>query len=245
MRRTRGGAHPGHRFRAFTDTAPVSERELASRAGIGWVGKNTLVIHPRIGSWFFLGGILTTLPLEPPAEHRPIRDHCGTCTRCIDACPTDAITPYSVDASRCISYLTIEHRSPIDPVFFESIGNRIAGCDICQDVCPHNRPRPGVLQPVPRGEYTPNRSGLDLFDVLGWSAADRAEALRGSALKRIKLDMFRRNALIAIGNLYRDTRDAHCLEVIRTCQGDDSDLVRTTARALLSDLDRPGVSRKR
>ncbi|MEO1716504.1 MAG: tRNA epoxyqueuosine(34) reductase QueG [Planctomycetota bacterium] len=234
--------YPEHSFRAFTDTAPVSEREFAARAGIGWIGKNTLVINPRIGSWFCLGGILTTLAIERPDDQQPIRDHCGTCTRCIDACPTDAITPYSVDASRCISYLTIEHRSPIEPVFFEPIGNRIAGCDICQDVCPHNRPRLGTRQPTPRPEYEPSHNSFDLFEVVGWSAEARSEALRGSALKRIKLDMFRRNALIAIGNLYREEGDARYLDALRSAVDDPSDLVSRTARDVLRDLGPPTAS---
>ncbi len=230
---------PGHSFRAFTDTAPVMERELAVRAGIGWTGKHTLAINPTLGSWFVLGGILTTLELTPPAEQKAITDHCGSCTRCIDACPTGAITPYSVDASRCISYLTIEHRSAIDPEFFEPIGDWIAGCDICQEVCPHNSPRPTAAPGERHPAYEPRRNGFDLLQVLSWSPEDRTSELRGSALKRIKLDMFRRNALIALANAYRGSRDSRLLEAIRAAVDDGSELVSQTARDLLSRLDPP------
>ncbi|MEO0631374.1 MAG: tRNA epoxyqueuosine(34) reductase QueG, partial [Planctomycetota bacterium] len=233
---------PEHRFRAFTDTAPVAERELAARAGIGWTGRHTLAINPELGSWFVLGGILTTLELTPPSEQRVVPDHCGTCTRCVDACPTDAITPYSVDASRCISYLTIEHRSPIDPELFGAIGDWIAGCDICQEVCPHNSPRPKGDVGSRHAAYEPVRLGFDLKEVARWSAEDRAEAVRGSALKRIKLDMFRRNALIAIGNAFRERGDQAMLDVIEAATADESELVRQTARDLLADLGRPPAS---
>ncbi|MEM8756783.1 MAG: tRNA epoxyqueuosine(34) reductase QueG [Planctomycetota bacterium] len=193
-------AYPEDRFRAVVDTAPVPERELAVRAGIGWTGKHTLAIHPRAGSWMLLGCVLTTLELPPPPEQERHTDHCGTCTRCIDACPTDAIEPYSVDARRCISYLTIEHRSAIDEPLHPGMGDWLAGCDICQRVCPHNSPRPGATEFAAHPAYASQRSGLDLFEVLGWSDEDRRTAFAGSALTRMKLHMLRRNALIAIGN---------------------------------------------
>ncbi|MFM9957399.1 MAG: tRNA epoxyqueuosine(34) reductase QueG [Phycisphaerales bacterium] len=191
--------HPTHDFRAFVDTAPVHERELAVRAGLGWIGKNTLLINPRKGSWLFLGGVLTTLelahPSPPLAGGEP--DHCGTCTRCIDACPTKAITPYSVDATRCISYLTIERRSETPPPkeLAAGFGEWLYGCDICQEVCPHNSPRPegmevGEMNPA----YTPRRTSFDLLEVLGWTEEDRRRALKGSAMKRAKLEMWKRNA---------------------------------------------------
>ncbi len=236
------GEHPGHTFRAFTDTAPVMERELAARAGIGWTGKHTLTINPRLGSWFFLGGILTTLELEPPPDQPAVEDHCGTCTRCIDACPTDAITPYSIDARRCISYLTIEHRSRIEPVYFERMGDWIAGCDICQEVCPHNSARPSPDPALAHSDYAPRGESFDLLKVLGWTAEDRAEAFRGSALKRIRLDMIRRNALVAAANAWRDTGEVAYLEAVRAAAHDEAELVRTTARDLLDDLDLPAAS---
>lgn len=193
--------HPGAAFRAFVDTAPVLERELAARCGIGWQGKHTLTIHPRLGSWFLLGGIVTTLDLPAPATQRPATDHCGTCTRCIDACPTHAIEPYAVDARKCISYLTIEHRAPVDEALQAGIGDWIFGCDICQEVCPHNSPRPGEPSVRPNPAYEAQQEGFDLLAVLGWTEEDRRAAFRGSSMKRARLDMMRRNAAIAAGNL--------------------------------------------
>lgn len=213
-------AHQGHEFRAFVDTAPVLEREHALRAGLGWIGKHTLLIHPEMGSWMLLGGVLTTLAIAPQASQRVMEDHCGTCTRCIDACPTKAITPYSVDARRCISYLTIEHRGPIDPAFHRAIGEWLFGCDICQDVCPHNRERNSAVasaqsgKPLipgreggdsstlaPHPDYASRRASFDLLEVLGWSESDRRRALAGSAMKRAKLEMWKRNAEIVAKNL--------------------------------------------
>ena len=186
-------------FRVFTDTAPIAERELAQRAGIGWTGKHTLAIDPDRGSWFVLGGFLTTLDLPVPSGQRVITDHCGTCTRCIDACPTDAITPYSVDASRCISYLTIEHRSMIDSALSTKIGDWFAGCDICQEVCPHNRPRAEQRELV-----ASERSTFNLLDVLAWDEQTRRARFAKSALKRISLTQAHRNAAINAGQAIND-----------------------------------------
>lgn len=192
---------PPEQFRAFVDTAPVMEREYAARAGLGWIGKHTLVIHPRLGSWLLLGGIVTTLKIEPPPQQPVVEDHCGTCTRCIDACPTNAITPYSVDARRCIAYLTIEHRGQIDPSLAAGVGDWVFGCDICQEVCPHNSPRAGDVDVgAPRGDYAPKVVSLPLLEVLGWKPEDRSRELRGSAMKRATLPMIKRNAIIAMGN---------------------------------------------
>lgn len=194
--------HPGAGFRAFVDTAPVLEREYAARAGLGWIGKHTLLIHPRLGSYLLLGGVLTTLELQPPSEQEEVPDHCGTCTRCIDACPTRAISERSVDASRCISYLTIERREPVAPEFYEKIGTWLYGCDICQEVCPHNSTRAAGVGPagsVPP-EYAPVNDSFDLLEVLGWREEDRAREFRGRALKRATLDMMKRNAAIVLKN---------------------------------------------
>jgi len=203
---------PVESFRAFTDTAPIMEREHALRAGLGWIGKHTLLIDPDLGSYTLLGGILTTLHLEPPVEQRRVADHCGTCTRCIDACPTDAITPYAVDASRCISYLTIEHRSPIDPSLHEPMGRWLFGCDVCQEVCPHNAPRRGDA--TRDGEVNPayeaDRRGFDVLQVLGWSEEDRRSAFTGSAMKRARLEMMKRNAAVVAGNILAE-REAPAL----------------------------------
>lgn len=199
---------PDAHTRIFTDTAPVAERELAQRAGLGWTGKHTLAINAQRGSWFVLGGFLTTLELRAPREQPVATDHCGSCTRCIDSCPTDAITPYSVDASRCVSYLTLEHRGPIAAEFLEGIGPRLAGCDVCQDVCPHNRPRREVSLADPPAESTV-RTGFDLLDVLGWDEATRRARFAGSALKRLSLAQAQRNAAINAQHALRSGTLSH------------------------------------
>ncbi len=241
--------HPGAQFRAFVDTAPVMERDLAARAGLGWVGKHTLLIHPRLGSYFFLGGVLTTIEIDSPASQRPVADHCGTCTRCIDACPTGAITPYAVDARRCISYLTIEHREPIEPGFFPAMGDWVFGCDICQDVCPHNAGRQQAtgnrqqeeLATVPNADYAPHRESFDLLEVLGWSEDDRRRAFESSALKRARLDMMKRNALIAAGNALARRDDAALRARIESLALDQNEpeLVRCSARQVLDRVRSP------
>jgi len=190
--------HPDADFKVFVDTAPVLERELAHRAGLGWTGKHTLLIHPQAGSYMLLGGIVTTLDFAPPKSQRQEPDHCGSCIRCIDACPTDAITPYSVDARKCISYLTIELREEIEPALATKIGDWIYGCDICQEVCPHNSLRDEA--PPANPIYNADRDRFDLLEVLGWTENDRREAFTGSAMKRAKLDMMHRNAKIVAAN---------------------------------------------
>jgi len=234
-------SYPGAKFRTFVDTAPVPEREYAARAGLGWIGKHTLLIHPRLGSYTLLGGVFTTLDLAQPPEQAVFPDHCGTCTRCIDACPTDAITPYSVDATRCISYLTIERRGPIDPAFHGPIGRWIYGCDVCQEVCPHNSPRPGVDGP----DASPQRDSFDLLAVLNWNEQDRRREFQGTALKRATLAMIKRNALIVAGNLLseeagkEDPLHTELRERVRALAGDDREhpLVRETAATILKRLD--------
>jgi epoxyqueuosine reductase len=190
---------PGERFRSFVDSAPVHEREHAQRAGLGWVGKHTLLIHPRAGSWFVLGGMLTTLHLPELPEGAPIADACGTCTRCIDVCPTGAITPYSVNASRCISYLTLEHEGPVDADLGAQTAPWLAGCDVCQEVCPHNSARAGAGVGTGTGAESGARAraSLPILDVLAWDGAERARALGASAVKRASLEMLRRNAVLA------------------------------------------------
>ena len=231
--------HPRAAFRAFTDTAPVLERELAQRAGIGWIAKHTLVIDPQLGSYLLLGGVLTTLRLEP--ARTPVTDHCGTCTRCIDACPTDAITPYSVDASRCISYLTIERREPIDEAFHEAIGPWLFGCDICQEVCPHNDPRPRRPSAAMNEAYRPieergrPRESFDLLEVLAWTEDDRRRAFKSSALKRATLDMMKRNATIVAANRLSERDDPGLRARLEQVAIDDAEppMVRNAARCAL------------
>jgi epoxyqueuosine reductase len=196
--------------RAYADTGPVSERILAKYAGLGWLGKNTLLLNQSQGSFFFLGIILTSLDLEPslsPAQAPP-PDLCGSCRKCIDACPTDALVePYVMDARRCISYLTIELRGSIPVEFREAIGDNVYGCDICQDVCPHNRKSPATDLPDFQPRVIP--SGESLFQPrLEWLASlseqEFREAFRGSAVKRAKWRGLVRNACIALGNAKLD-----------------------------------------
>ena len=187
---------PQAETRCGTDSVPVMEREYAARAGIGWVGKHTGVLHPQFGSWLLLGEVLTTLDL--PAD-QPMADACGTCTRCIDACPTQAITaPYQLDARRCISYLTIEHTGDIDPALRQKMGDWLYGCDVCQDVCPHNGRAPESNTPwvQPR---TPANS-IDPRAVLNWTKDDYHQFTRRSAMRRVKLPQFQRNARIVLQN---------------------------------------------
>jgi epoxyqueuosine reductase len=207
--------------RAYADTGPVQERILAKYAGLGWLGKNTLLLNQGIGSWFFLGTILTTLDLVPTLEdpHTVAPDLCGSCRRCIDACPTDALVqPYVMDARRCISYLTIELRGSIPEEFRAPMGQHVYGCDICQDVCPWNRRAPITREPElqPRrfapGEESAARaddSGENSENSLFWprlewlaslSEQEYREAFRGSAIKRTKWRGLVRNACIALGN---------------------------------------------
>lgn len=243
--------YPGHIYRATTDTAPIFERELATRAGLGWTGKHTLMIHPRLGSYFLLGTIVTTLPMQtsemagfPEPLGQPI-DHCGSCTRCIDACPTGAIAPYSIDARRCISYLTLEHRGAIEPQYHEAMGDWLAGCDICQDVCPHNRRRHDAIadgnDPLnvhPRYTAHGFTHAFSLLEVLNWSAEDRQKAFTGSALKRVKLDMIQRNALIAAGNfLIEQEHEALQNKITQLAHADNvPPLVRDTAHMVCKRL---------
>lgn len=227
---------PDDRFRAFVDTSPVMERELAMRAGLGWIGKHTLLLHPSRGSFALLGGVAATLDLSPPADQCRMPDHCGTCTRCIDACPTHAITPYHVNASRCVSYLTIEHRGPIPPEHDEGIGDWIFGCDVCQEVCPHNRGRDASTI---RPEYAPRRIGFDLLEVLGWDEGDRRSRFARSAMKRATLAMMKRNATIAAGNHLKNRHDPALRRAIEHIAWDakEDEMVRATARRVLMTLE--------
>ena len=186
--------YPGVRTRSGTDSVPVMEKELAVRAGVGWMGKNTCVISPRLGSWILLGEVLTTMDL-PPDE--PVTDRCGTCTRCIDACPTNALTPYQLNGTRCISYLTIEHRGDIPADLKPGIGDWLYGCDICQEVCPFNRkPTIATTDDVqPRIPAT-----LDARRVLDWSIEDYRAITKGTAIKRVKLPVLQRNAETVLAN---------------------------------------------
>lgn len=241
---------PGHVFRTTVDSAPTLEREHAERAGLGWIAKDTMLIDPDIGSYTLLGATVTTLELSPTGETSRVPDACGSCTRCIDACPTGAISPYRVDAARCISYLTIEHRSPIDPSLHRAMGDWIFGCDVCQEVCPHNSAQGrGRAGRKPNAAYMPRRKGFDLLELLGWDEGARREAFSTSAMKRATLAMFKRNAIIAISNQVAEgvmggaQREA-AIARLRVAAADTSEdeLVRVTARQVLASLDAPRPS---
>ncbi len=190
--------------RVCVDTAPLMERDWAAEAGLGWIGKNTMVLRHQLGSYFFLGALITTLELTPDD---PVLDRCGMCTACLDACPTDAFpAPYEMDASRCISYLTIEHRGDIPEELASKMGNWVFGCDICQEVCPYNRRAP--LSREPRFAIRPPGPRPLLDDILAWSTDDYRETLRGSAMKRAKLEMLKRNARIAKENAAGSASDS-------------------------------------
>jgi len=179
--------------RPYVDTGPLLERPIAALAGLGWQGKNTILLNPQQGQWMFLGCILTSLDLAPDT---PARDRCGTCTRCIDACPTGAITaPYQIDARRCISYLTIEHHGPIPAEFRTAIGNHLYGCDDCLDVCPWNRWAQHTREAKFRARDYP-----DLRDMLALDDDAFAALFAGSPIKRIGRARWLRNVCVVLGN---------------------------------------------
>ena len=197
------------RGRAYVDTGPLLERDLARRAGLGWFGKNTNLINPTLGSFFFLGALLVDLELEPDEPFAS--DHCGTCTRCIDACPTHAIVePRVLDATRCISYLTIEAKGEIPLALRESVGELIYGCDICQDVCPWNEK---FSRALPEGssfvsrEAVAGKDGRTLaHELLAMTQEEFSERFRGSPMKRAKLKGLKRNAAAVLGNVLSSAR---------------------------------------
>jgi len=188
---------PGHEYRAFTDTAPVLEKALAEKAGLGWMGKHTLLLHEQAGSWFFIGEIYTNAPL--PVTETRVTDACGKCTACMTVCPTQAIiAPRRLDARRCISYLTIEHKGVIPAALRKPIGNRIYGCDDCQLFCPWNR----QAEVTEEADFAV-RHELDNSTLLDLFALDETEFLQmteGSAMRRIGYAQWQRNLAIAIGN---------------------------------------------
>lgn len=183
-------------YRAFVDSAPVLERALAEKAGIGWIGKNTMLINKDAGSWFFLGELFTDLPLPVDTPDLP---HCGTCHACIDACPTNAfVQPNQLDARRCISYLTIELRESIPVEFRAAMGNRVFGCDDCQLVCPWNK----FTEPTREQDFTP-RHRLDaasLVELFAWSEEEFLSNTEGSPIRRIGYECWLRNIAVGLGN---------------------------------------------
>ena len=187
--------------RAFVDAGPLLERELAARAGLGWIGKNTCLLNARYGSYTVLGEILTTLDLTPD---NPVAQGCGSCTRCLQACPTRCIlAPYQLDASRCISYLTIEYRGVIPAAFHGDIGDRLYGCDLCQQVCPYNARTPLASNPDLATEVVP--AAVDVMSVIHMPSGAYRRLTSGSAATRARRSLWQRNAAIVAGNTGFDT----------------------------------------
>ncbi|MBI5761682.1 MAG: tRNA epoxyqueuosine(34) reductase QueG [Planctomycetales bacterium] len=187
----------GCRTRGVVDTAPLLERDFARLAGLGWFGKNTMLLNKRVGSWFFLAALLTDVELEPDASH--VSQHCGTCTRCLDACPTEAfVAPYQLDARRCISYLTIEHRGAIPHELRSGMGEWLFGCDVCQDVCPWNHKAPVSTEPTfqPADDLHP----ANAIKLLSLDEAEFRDRFRHTPLARPKRSGILRNAAIVLGN---------------------------------------------
>lgn len=222
---------PALTTRSYVDTGPIVERVFAKYAGVGWIGKNTCIINQRRGSWLFLGVILTSLELAPDI---PAPDRCGTCTRCIEACPTDAIVaPYRLDSNKCISYLTIEKRGSIPEHLRAGVGRHVFGCDICQDVCPWNRKAPASTAT----EFEP-RPGL-VNPALAWlsqmSEEEFREVFRSSPIRRTKRSGLRRNAAIAMGN----SGNKEFLPLLDRLAGDEDQSVSESANWARTQLSPP------
>lgn len=223
---------PGTRGRAVVDTAPLLERDFARRAGLGWFGKNTMLLHKRLGSYFFLGALL--LDLELHADEPFDAAHCGTCTRCLDACPTDAfVGPYQLDARRCISYLTIELRGPIDEELRPQMGDWIFGCDVCQDVCPWNRKSPPGVEEALRAT---DGLRIDLIELLSLDETQFRQRFRHTPMMRPGRSGLLRNAAIALGN----SGDERALPALERAAGDSDPLVREAAAWAIAAISRAG-----
>lgn len=206
-------------YRVFVDSAPVLEKAIAEKAGIGWVGKHTNVIDRNTGSWFFLGELYTDLPL--PVD-KPETSHCGTCVACIDVCPTKAIVaPYQLDARRCISYLTIENKGSIPEEFREAIGNRVYGCDDCQLFCPWNK----FAQLSDEPDFKPRHDldSAELIELFGWDKQMFLDNTEGSAIRRIGFEAWSRNLAVGLGNAITSPQ---VVDALRHRADDESDLVR-------------------
>ncbi|MFT5133684.1 MAG: epoxyqueuosine reductase [Gammaproteobacteria bacterium] len=217
-------------YRAFVDSAPILEKALARNAGLGWIGKHSNLINPRAGSWFFLGELYTDLPL--PTDDSFTENHCGTCTACIDICPTQAIIgPYKVDARRCISYLTIELQGSIPLEFRSMIGNRIYGCDDCQLVCPWNK----FAQNSEEEDFR-TRHGLDapkLIELFMWTEEEFLNRMEGSAIRRIGYVSWLRNIAVALGN---SSASEKTIDALRSKEQHNSVIVREHVAWALAEL---------
>lgn len=226
---------PDVRSRAAVDTSAVLERDLAARAGLGWIGKNTNLLHPELGSYFFIGIVLTTAELAVDAR---VPDRCGTCTACLDACPTAAFAaPRVLDARRCIAYLTIEHRGAIEPALRDRLDGWLFGCDVCQEVCPWNRKAPAAREPA----LAPSGPAPTAEELLGLDDAAFRARFHGSALTRARRQGLARNAALALAR----RRDAGALPALRRACEDPDPVVADAARwALERAADGPATSRE-
>ncbi len=221
---------PGCRGRAVVDTAPLLERDFARRAGLGWFGKNTMLLNKRLGSYFFLGALLVDIHLEADAVHTA--SHCGTCTRCLDACPTAAFpAPGVLDARRCISYLTIERKDDIPTDLRDRLDGWVFGCDVCQEVCPWNHKAPAGL--VPELQPRPNLEALDPLEVLRMSEDDFHVRFHGTALMRTRRRGLLRNAALLLGT----AGDPAALPALRHALCDDEEVVREAARWAIGQIE--------
>ncbi len=236
-----GGNAQSLQTRCYVDTGPVVERVYAKYAGVGWMAKNTCVINQQMGSWLFLGVILTSLELAPDL---PAPDRCGSCTRCLDACPTNAFPePYQLDATRCIAYLTIEKRGAIPEELRAGVGRHVFGCDICQDVCPWNQPHGVKVPSSPLPDFQPRAELVN--PALDWLAFLTAEefrtSFRGSAVRRTKYSGLRRNVAVAMGN----SRDPRFRPHLETLAQDSDPMVAEHARWALARVEAGDPARAR
>jgi epoxyqueuosine reductase len=242
------GERPGSRGRAVVDTAPLLERDFARRAGLGWFGKNTMLLNKRLGGYFFLGALLTDVELTADEPFAP--NHCGTCTACLDACPTQAfVGPGWLDSRKCISYLTIELHGPVEPELRHDVGDWLFGCDVCQEVCPWNRKAPATTDAA-FGDA--DLATLDLVEILVMTEEDFRRRFRGTALMRTRRRGLLRNAAIVLGN----AGDARALPALRRAAEDSDEVVREAAEWAIGEIERriamrdqrtsepPGLSRR-
>jgi epoxyqueuosine reductase len=226
---------PGCRGRCVVDTAPLLERDFARRAGLGWFGKNTMLLNRQLGSYFFLGALLLDLELRPDPPHET--NHCGTCTACLDACPTGAfVGPGVLDSRRCISYLTIELRGPVPEELRAGLGDWLFGCDVCQEVCPWNRKAPPGREPAlqPR----PDLEAVDPVELLGLSEEEFRRRFRGTALMRARRRGLLRNAALVLGN----RGDPAALPALERALSDPEPLVREAVRWAIEEIKKPRMN---
>jgi epoxyqueuosine reductase len=221
---------PGCRGRCVVDTAPLLERDFARRAGLGWFGKNTMLLNKRLGSYFFLGALLLDIELKPDAVHET--SHCGTCTACLDACPTQAFPgPGELDSRRCISYLTIELRGPIDRELRPLMGDWLFGCDVCQEVCPWNRKAPESVEPA--WQARPDLEAIDPVELLGLSEEEFRRRFQGTTFIRTGRSGLLRNAAIVLGN----RGDPADLPALQRAANDHDPVVREAAQWAIDQIE--------